>query len=269
LRLRFLGTGTSFGIPVIGCTCRVCTSSDTRDRRSRHGAVLEAAHGSMLIDTPPELRLQLLAAGVTHIDAVFFTHAHADHVHGIDDLRVFSARMRRKLPAWADPDTAAYLRDKFSYIFDPAYRPPEGTTRPEITLETFRPCESLRIAGFQLTPFPVVHGDMTAYGFRTGSLGYVTDAKSIPAEGLALLRGVDVLVLNALWSGNPHPTHLNIEEAVELSRALGARRTFLTHLTHRVKHDELLARLPAGIAPAHDGLVVDIDDAATRTPGTN
>jgi phosphoribosyl 1,2-cyclic phosphate phosphodiesterase len=259
VRLRFLGTGTSFGIPVIGCGCAVCTSDDPRDRRTRHGALLlDDSGGTVLIDTPPELRLQLLAADVRHLDAVWFTHAHADHIHGIDDLRVFSARMRRPLTAWADAATAATLRRKFDYIFDEAYRPPVGTTKPEITLHTFHASSPVDVAGFTMTPLEVPHGDLAVFGFRTGELGYITDAKVVPPVARAALAGVRVLVLNALWHGNPHPTHLNVEEAVETARQIGAERTYLTHLTHRLRHSTLLASLPRGIEPAHDGLVVDI-----------
>jgi phosphoribosyl 1,2-cyclic phosphate phosphodiesterase len=263
LRLRFLGTGTSFGIPVIGCGCAVCRSSDPRDRRGRHAALIggDEEGGTILVDTPPELRLQLVAAAVTSIDAVFYTHAHADHTHGIDDLRVFSARRRRPLEAWADAGNAERLRRTFSYIFDPGYHPPEGTTKPEIDLRIFEPEQPVRIAGFTLIPFAVPHGDVTAFGFRAGPLGYVTDAKLLPPAARAILEGVRVLVLNALWHGNPHPTHFNIEEAVEVAREVGPERAFLTHLTHRVGHAALAASLPPGIEPAWDGLVVDIDEA--------
>ncbi|MGH7504950.1 MAG: MBL fold metallo-hydrolase [Longimicrobiales bacterium] len=261
MRLRFLGTGTSFGIPVIGCGCAVCTSADPRDRRSRHAALLTTGDGAhVLIDTPPELRLQLLDAGTNRVDAVWFTHSHADHTHGIDDLRVFSARLRRPLTAWADPATAEFLRQKFAYIFDPAYRPPEGTTKPEISLQTFQPDVPVQVAGLAMMPLEVPHGDLRAFGFRTGSLGYITDAKSIPPAARRALEGVRVLVLNALWFGNPHPTHLNVEEAIETAREIGAERTYLTHLTHRLRHESLLEALPPGIEPAYDGLVIDIDE---------
>lgn len=266
MRLRFLGTGTSFGIPVPGCGCAVCTSPDPRDRRSRHGALLHSADAArvLLIDTPPELRLQLVDAGIRHIDAVWYTHAHADHTHGIDDLRAFTARGTRSIPAFADPATAARLRRAFAYVFDPGYRPPEGTHRPEIELHEYGPDGIVEAAGFRLHPIPVEHGDMTAWGFRTGPLGYITDAKTVEPAGREILRGVEVLVLNALWFGNPHPTHLNVEEAVELAREIGAHRTYLTHLTHRVRHAEIERRLPAGIFAACDGLEIEI--AATRTP---
>lgn len=259
MKLRFMGTGTSFDIPVIGCTCKTCTSSDPRDRRTRHAALLQNddASATLLVDTPPELRLQLLDAGSPRVDAVWFTHTHADHVHGIDDLRVFSARSSAPLITWADEHSAQDLRVRFPYIFDKNYRPPEGTSKPEIRVRTFRPDETVHAAGFELQPIEVPHGDMPVFGFRTGGLGYITDAKQIPPAARARLEGVEVLVLNALWFGNPHPTHLNVEEAIETARAIGAARTYLTHLTHRVGHQELLDALPAGIEPAYDGLVVE------------
>lgn len=261
MKLRFLGTGTSFGIPVIGCGCEVCTSSDPRDRRTRHGALIEFDGGrNLLIDAPPELRLQLVTAGVTSIDGIFFTHAHADHTHGIDDLRVFSARRRAALPAWADESNAVRLRSSFPYIFDAAYRPPIGTTKPEIDLHVFQPGSPFQVAGATLVAFPVPHGDVTAFGFRIGPLGYVTDAKRLPDRAREILDGVSVLVINALWHGNPHPTHFNIEEAVAAVRDIAPERAYLTHLTHRVRHAELAKALPEGIEPAYDSLVVAIDD---------
>jgi phosphoribosyl 1,2-cyclic phosphate phosphodiesterase len=249
-------------VPVIGCDCDVCTSADPRDRRTRHAAIIESDDGArrVLIDTPPELRTQLLAAGVSRIDAVWFTHDHADHTHGIDDLRVFSARLRQRVPAFADPVAERSLRRKFNYIFDPDYQPPEGTTKPEIALHAFDPEQPLNVGGFLMRPLEVPHGDMAVYGFRTGPLGYVTDAKLLPPAARKALAGVRVLVLNALWSGNPHPTHFNVEEAVAAAREIGAERTFLTHLTHRVRHDSLAAALPPDIQPAYDGLDVVIDD---------
>lgn len=260
MRLRFLGTGTSFGIPVVGCDCAVCSSTDPRDRRSRSAALLTSDDGrrALLVDTPPELRLQLLAAHVRRLDAVWITHCHADHIHGIDDLRVFSAHLGDTVPAFAPEECAATLRRRFSYIFDSSYEPPPGTSKPEIRLHVLRPYEPVMLAGFDATPLPVLHGDMTPYGFRIGDLGYITDAKALPPRTMDALRGVRVLVLNALWWGHSHPTHLNVEEAIDLSRELGAERTLLTHLTHRLGHAQLAARLPAGIEPAYDGLEVTI-----------
>ena len=258
MRLRFLGTGTSFGIPVIGCTCAACTSTDSRDRRTRHGALLYSDGGAtVLVDTPPELRTQLLDARVSRIDAVWFTHGHADHTHGIDDLRVFSNRSDRPLPVYADPECADFLRRKFDYIFDESYQP-LGGPKVNLQLNEFTDGRSLRVADMDVLPFALPHGDVTVYGFRVGGLGYVTDAKELTPTVLKALHGVRVLVLNALWFGRPHPTHLNIEEAIETARSVGAEQTYLTHLTHRVTHAELLQKLPAGVAPAYDGLEIEI-----------
>lgn len=259
MRLTFLGTGTSFGIPVVGCNCATCTSRDPRDRRTRHGALLELDGGTLLVDTPPELRLQLVAAGVERVNAVWFTHVHADHVHGIDDLRVFTTRYREDLEAWAPEGMEEELHRRFPYIFDPMVRPVAGTSKPEIRLHTLRDQISVHILGREFLPLAVPHGPLSVLGFRTGSLGYITDGKRLPPETLASLQGVEVLVLNALWWGNPHPTHFNVEEAVAAARAVGARTTYLTHLTHRVQHQDLLDRLPSDIRPAYDGLVVEID----------
>lgn len=257
MRLTFLGTGTSFGVPVIGCGCSTCRSEDPRDRRGRHGALLHLPEGNLLIDTPPELRLQLLAAEVDQVDAVFYTHLHADHLHGIDDVRIFSTRGRGAVPALVPPGQAEVMASRFPYIFDDRITVPKGTTKPRIELATYEAGEPLELLGATLQPFVVPHGSMDVYGFRVGSLGYVTDAKSIPPEARAALDGVEVLVLNALWWGDPHPTHFNMEEAIEVARDIGARRTYLTHLTHRVGYQELRARLPSGIEPAFDGLAVD------------
>lgn len=257
MRLTFLGTGTSFGIPVVGCDCRACTSSDPRDRRTRHGALLELDGGRLLVDTPPELRLQLLQAGVDRVDAVWFTHVHADHVHGIDDLRVFTVR-RGDLPAYVGTEYRRPMEEHFRYIFDDGYEPLEGTSKPRVRLHDLNPGEPVDLLGHRFLPLDIPHGRDRVYGFRVGGLGYVTDGKRLPAAAVEALEGVDVLVLNALWFGKPHPSHFTVEEAVAAARAVGAARTYLTHLTHRVTHAELLERLPAGVAPAHDGLTIEV-----------
>jgi phosphoribosyl 1,2-cyclic phosphate phosphodiesterase len=257
VKLRFLGTGTSFGVPVIGCSCAVCTSADPRDKRTRHAALITSGDRHLLVDTPPELRLQLLAAGVDHIDGVWYTHDHADHTHGIDDLRVFSSR-RGHVPAFAGPATASSLRHKFAYIFDADYRPPDGTTKPEVELTEIVDNTVMHVAGFDLLPLRVPHGDTSSYGFRVGEIGYITDGKFLPPDVIESLAGVRILVLNALWFGNPHPTHFNIEEAIAAAELVGAERTYLTHLTHRVLHKDLLARLPGGVLPAYDGLTIEL-----------
>lgn len=258
MRLHFLGTGTSFGVPVIGCGCATCTSADPRDRRTRHSALLEENGRSVLIDTPPEMRLQLVRAGVSRVDAVWYTHYHADHTHGVDDLRVFSVRDRRPLQVYGSESCVEVLSTKFDYVFDPGIKAIPGTTKPEADLRTFHAYRPEEVAGFSMLPLPVPHGHVEVFGFRVGDLGYITDAKRLPDRTRDALRGVRVLVLNALWFGNPHPTHFTVEEAVDAAQDLGAERTYLTHLSHRVRHQELNERLPAGILPAYDGLVVDL-----------
>jgi len=256
VRLTFLGTGTSFGIPVLGCPCAVCASDDPRDRRTRSGALLDLPGGRLLVDTPPELRIQLLRERVTTLDGVWLTHTHADHLHGIDDLRAFSAK--RALTMWVPGVHADELRRRFPYIFDPTVAIQPGTTKPEIEVRTFRALETVPVLGTDVIPLPVPHGVTTVFGFRAGPLGYVTDGKRLPADTLAALRGVRTLVLNALWWGDPHPTHFNVEEAVDAARSVGAERTFLVHMTHRIRHAELERALPPEIRPAYDGLSVDL-----------
>ncbi|GJG84952.1 MBL fold metallo-hydrolase [Gemmatimonadetes bacterium T265] len=258
MRLTFLGTGTSFGIPQIGCGCAVCHSPDPRDRRSRVGALVETDAGRrILIDTPPELRLQLVAAGVGAVDAVLFTHDHADHTHGIDDLRAFSAATGRAVPAYASAETAAGLVRKFAYIFDDAMKALPGTYKPEGHLKLLEPWVPAEVAGEAVTPVVVPHGHARVFGYRIGPLGYVTDAKVLPDDAVRVLRGVRVLVLNALFH-RPHPTHLSISEAVEAARRVGAARTYLTHLTHHTSHASLEDELPPDVRPAYDGLVVEV-----------
>ena len=259
MRLTFLGTGTSFGVPQLGCRCDVCRSPDPRDKRTRVGAVVESAGGTrLLLDTPPELRLQLIEAQVDMVDAVLFTHDHADHTHGIDDLRAISVRRSSALPLYGSAETLASLRRKFTYILDDSMRPLPGTSKPEgkaIELEHGR---TVRIGDLDVTPVAVPHGHVTVFGYRIGNLAYVTDAKVVPPDAIALLRGAKVLVLNALFRGE-HPTHLSIPEALRVAEAIGAERTYLTHLTHDNLHADLEAELPPGVVPAFDGLTIRVD----------
>ena len=225
----------------------------------RHCAVVEEGGRRLLIDTPPELRLQLVRAKIADVDAVWYTHCHADHTHGVDDLRVFSVRRRVPLEVYADEECLRLLERKFDYVFDPAIKPMEGLTKPEAQLRPYRAYEPTEVAGFTIVPLPVPHGQVQAYGFRIGDLGYITDAKRLPARTLEALVGVKVLVLNALWVGDPHPTHFNVEEAVDAASEVGAERTYLTHLSHRVSHQQLEALLPEGVEAAYDGLVVEVE----------
>ena len=237
----------------------MCRSTDSRDKRTRVGAFVETDAGTrILIDTPPELRLQLLAANVSGVDAILFTHDHADHVNGIDDIRALSDRSKAPIDMFGPPDTMQRLAKRFAYIFDDAIKPLPGTSKPEGRAHPVLPGESFRIGDVDVVPIAVPHGPISVYGYRIGNLGYITDAKSLPEEAVRAFRGVSVLVLNALFR-TEHPTHLSISEAVAVAKQVGARETWLTHLTHRTGHAELEAELPRGIAPAFDGLTVQVD----------
>ena len=256
MKLTFLGTGTSFGVPQIGCACRVCSSDDPRDKRLRTGVVIEDRGRRLLIDTPPELRLAMLRAGIGAVDAVLYTHDHADHTHGMDDLRALSGGHRGTLNLYAPADSLERMRVKFDYVFDPHVRPLPGSARPDVTGTALEPGATVSIAGFDVLPIEFEHGPTRVFGYRVGPLAYVTDVKSVHAAARQALRGVKVLVLNALFH-RPHPSHLSIPEAVETARDIGAAMTWLTHLTHETAHADLERDLPPFVRPAWDGLVVE------------
>jgi phosphoribosyl 1,2-cyclic phosphate phosphodiesterase len=254
MRIIILGSGTSFGLPQIGCDCRVCLSPDPRDSRTRAAAVIEDGDTRLLIDTPPELRLQLLDAGLQTVDAVFYTHDHADHVHGIDDLRAISMR-RGVLPVYGHSETLDQITERFRYIFDRDIVPPRGTSKPELSVNPILPGEAISVGGIRVLPLELGHGMRKILGYRIGGVAYLTDVKTVPDTTREHLRDLRVLVVSALLDRS-HPTHFSIDEAVEFAESVGAERTFLTHLTHRHTHSEFLERLPDGVEPAYDGLDV-------------
>ena len=237
----------------------MCHSPDPRDKRTRVGAIVEADTGArLLIDTPPELRLQLLAASVDRVDAVLFTHDHADHAHGLDDIRSLSLRRSAPLEMYGPADSLQRLVHRFPYIFDDRVKALPGTSKPEGHAVPLRDREVVMIAGVEVLPVAVPHGPVSVFGYRIGGLGYVTDAKTLSADVVEALRGVSVLVINALFRTG-HPTHLSIPEALAAAQEIGAERTYLTHLTHDNFHADLEAELPRGVAPAFDGLTVRIN----------
>lgn len=253
MRITFLGTGTSNGIPVIGCTCPVCTSPDPRDRRSRSSAVVEAAGRKLLIDTAPELRLQAVANGLTDIDAVLYTHAHADHVAGFDDLRSFNFINQAPLDVYTDALTSSLIRERFAYAFENPF--PFFGGKPDLNLHVFD--GPFSAAGVDVIPFQVGHGRWTVTGFRFGRLVYLTDAKVVPPAAIDAMRGAEVLVINALRD-RPHPVHLSIPEALEVINEVRPCRAYLTHLSHDVSHADLNSRLPGNVQVAYDGQVVEV-----------
>ena len=251
-RITFLGTGTSNGIPVIGCPCAVCHSEDPRDNRGRASIVVQTADQTILIDTATELRTQALREGLDHVDAVLFTHAHADHTGGFDDLRRFNEMQQEHLPIFTGPETAAALQERFAYAFTDAF--PFYGGKPDLLLHIVD--GPFTAVGTDIVPIPVWHGSLRVFGYRMGSFAYVTDAGSVPPESIALLQGVEILVLNALRE-RPHPTHLSVGQAVEVIQQIAPRQAYLTHLSHELSHEAALALLPDGISVAFDGLITE------------
>jgi phosphoribosyl 1,2-cyclic phosphate phosphodiesterase len=254
MRVTFLGTGTSTGVPIVGCRCRVCTSPQARNRRLRQSVAIEEKGKHFLIDTTPDLRMQLLRHPIPRLDFLLFTHSHADHLMGLDDVRPFNFRQKETIHAFASPMTVKAIRRAFSYIWD--VHSQVGGGKPQLTLhEVDGP---FRYEGIDIVPIPVAHGNWTIFGFRIGSFAYVTDTNGVPPESIRLLEGIDILALDGLRPAPPHPTHFVIPEAIRCAREIGASMTYLIHLTHDVDHDELEATLPAGIRLAYDGLVLEV-----------
>jgi phosphoribosyl 1,2-cyclic phosphate phosphodiesterase len=249
VELLFLGTGTSAGVPMIGCHCPVCSSTDPRDKRSRCSVVISYGETRVLIDTTPELRLQCVANGVDRVDAVVFTHAHADHIMGLDDVRRFNALRGGPLDVWADDLTWPALERCFGYAFrEPG--PDSKVFRPHLVHR--RIDGPFEIGGVAWTPVPLMHGDLPVLGFRVGGIAYCTDVSAIPESSFGLLAGLDVLVLDALQH-KKHVTHFSVEEATNAARRINAKRTLFTHIAHALAHEQTNRELPPEIRLAHDG----------------
>lgn len=251
----FLGTGTSIGVPVIGCGCPTCTSTDPRNNRLRCGLVLGLPGGNLLIDTPPDLRTQLLREKIGIVHATLFTHDHADHVFGLDDLRLFPYYLGHAMPVFCEEQVESRIRKSFDYAFTPEAQNYGGGV-PQIAFERIT-TEPFEVLSQGVTPIRLGHGRFRVLGFRFGNIAYCTDTNDIPPESWPLLEGLDVLVLDALRH-KPHPTHFSLGEAVEVARRLKPKRTFFTHMSHDLEHQATCASLPEGMELAYDGLRIPL-----------
>lgn len=254
LQITVLGSGTSTGVPTIGCRCAVCTSTDPRDNRLRPSILVRYAGRGILIDTTPDFRIQALRAPIERVDAILYTHAHADHILGLDDVRPFNYRQRAEIPIYAMQETLDAVRRVFRYAFEPE---PAQTSIPRLKLYPIED-EPFELFGLTITPLRVMHGEATILGFRFGAAAYITDQSDIPEATKEKLRGLDVLFLDALRH-RPHPTHSTVAQSLRWVEELKPRRTFFTHICHDLGHASTEATLPEGVQMAYDGLEIVVE----------
>lgn len=256
MRVTVLGCGTSAGVPQIGCTCPVCRSPDPRNQRRRCSILIEATGQRILVDTGPDLRQQCLDAGIATIDALLYTHAHADHVHGIDDLRAINNNLMAAIPAYAEAGVFARIRERFPYVFEGGHGS-HGWWRPEIAAH---PIEGpFRLGQVEVVPFRQKHGRGVSWGFRIGRFAYSTDTDGLDEDAFDALRGVEVWIVDALRD-RPHPSHAHLGLALQWIDRAAPAAAYLTHMNHEVDYADWARRLPTGVLPAHDGLVLEIED---------
>lgn len=251
-----LGSGTSVGVPMIGCRCKVCTSPDPHDKRLRPSVLLRLCDKRVLIDTSPDFRLQALRFGIDRLDAILYTHSHADHILGLDDVRPFNFMQKQEIPIYGTAGTLRVIERTFQYVFDSA---PSESSRPRLSRRPFDD-QPIEIAGVQIEPIRALHGKGTVHGFKFGDCAYLTDHSEIPPESREKLTGLDVLFLDALRN-NPHPTHSTVEESLKTVEALQPKRAFFTHISHDLLHAAVEARLPPHVRIAYDGLEIPIGRA--------
>lgn len=254
MKVTFLGTGTSQGVPMIGCDCSVCTSTDKKDKRLRTSVWIDTPEASIVIDSGPDFRYQMLRANVRKLNAIVFTHGHKDHISGMDDIRAYNFFSKKPVDIYATLETQESLRREFSYIFNnPTY---PGI--PEINLHTIDPERPFAINGLIITPIRVLHYKLEVLGFRIGDFTYITDANHIPPIEMQKIKGSDVLVINALRH-ETHISHYTLSEAINVAHEAGAKQTYFTHISHQLgKYEDIAATLPAGMYLAHDGLTLSL-----------
>jgi phosphoribosyl 1,2-cyclic phosphate phosphodiesterase len=253
--LTFLGTGTSVGVPMVGCDCEVCRSTDPRNHRYRCAVLVATPQGNLLIDTPPELRLQLLRERVGLLHAVLFTHYHADHLFGLDDVRPLAYRLGRPMPVYCTDEVEEKIRQAFSYAFGPdVERLPAGYL-PRLSLQRITR-QPFNVLGERVVPIPLEHAQFKVFGFRIGDLAYCTDVNRIPDGSWPLLQGLRYLILDALRP-RPHPGHFGLDEALDVIARLKPERAYLTHMSHELEHQATNRRLPPGVELAYDGLKLE------------
>jgi phosphoribosyl 1,2-cyclic phosphate phosphodiesterase len=255
-RLTFLGTGTSTGVPVLGCDCAVCQSDDPRNQRTRPSVLFSFPAGNLLIDTSPEMRLQLLRERVRQVHAIAYTHHHVDHLFGMDDARLFPKWIGGPVPVFCEAGTEECIRRVFAYAFQPGTQNWPAGFVPKIQFERIAPGVAFEVLGQRVLPLRLEHGKFQVLGFRVGGLAYCTDVNRIPEESWPLLEGLDVLILDALRH-EPHPTHFSLDQALEVVQRLRPSRTYFTHLSHSFDHELTQATLPPGVALAYDGLTIE------------
>jgi len=254
IRITVLGSGTSVGVPTIGCHCDVCESTDPRDKRLRPSILVSFGGRNILIDTTPDLRAQALRAGFSHLDAIVFTHAHADHIMGLDDVRPFNFRQKGPIPIYGSEETLASIQRVFQYIFDGARK---ESNIPKLDSRPFAG-QAVDLFGVPFLPVPILHGSQTIHGFRFGGAAYLTDHSAIPESSMEQLRDLDVLFLDALRY-KPHPTHSTVDRSVKTVEALTPRRAFFTHICHDLRHARAESLLPPNIRLAYDGLEILVE----------
>lgn len=254
MRVTILGSGTSAGVPTPGCTCDVCLSTNPLNKRMRASIFIEQGATKLLVDCGPDLRTQVLTFGVNDISDVLLTHTHADHLNGLDDLRSFNMIHGHAIDLYGTSETLDEVKKRFAYCFQP---PPPGGGIPQLELNEFTPGTPFRIDDLDILPLTVMHGQWAIVGFRINDLGYFTDVSFMPDATVEALQGVKVLITSALRH-RPHPTHMNLAEAVKLSRRIGARQTWFTHMSHDLEHEATNRDLPPGVALLYDGLSFDV-----------